>query len=82
MTAATRASHLGSMGAVQSLATIPEFLRELSLGIYAAVKGFRPSSPILRDRNPSNQQVAMYWRRCLVRRSGIECSLLDPEPRS
>lgn len=35
-------------GALQGLATIPEFLWELSLGIYCTVKGFRPSSPILR----------------------------------
>jgi hypothetical protein len=33
-------------GTGQSLATIPEFLWELSLGIYLTVKGFRPS-PIL-----------------------------------
>jgi hypothetical protein len=30
-------------GSVQSIATIPEFLWELSLGIYLAVKGFKPS---------------------------------------
>jgi hypothetical protein len=35
-------------GALQGVATIPEFLWELSLGIYCTVKGFRPSSPILR----------------------------------
>ena len=34
-------------GAVQGLATIPEFLWELSLGVYCAVKGFRPDAPIL-----------------------------------
>jgi hypothetical protein len=34
-------------GTLQGLATIPEFLWELSLGIYCTVKGFRPSSPIL-----------------------------------
>ena len=33
-------------GAVQGIATIPEFLWELSLGIYLTVKGFKPS-PIL-----------------------------------
>jgi hypothetical protein len=32
--------------AVQVIATIPEFLWELSLSIYCIVKGFRPSSPI------------------------------------
>ena len=35
-------------GALQGIATIPEGLWELSLGIYCTVKGFRPSSPILR----------------------------------
>ncbi len=34
-------------GTVQALATIPEFLWELSLGIYAAVWGFRRDAPIL-----------------------------------
>jgi hypothetical protein len=34
-------------GTVQSLATIPEFLWELSLGVYCAVKGFRRDAPIL-----------------------------------
>ena len=33
-------------GTLQALATIPEFLWELSLGVYCTVKGFRPS-PIL-----------------------------------
>jgi hypothetical protein len=35
-------------GTMQGLATIPEGLWELSLGIYCTVKGFKPSSPILR----------------------------------
>jgi hypothetical protein len=35
-------------GAVQDIATIPEFLWELSLSIYCIVKGFRLTSPILR----------------------------------
>ena len=35
-------------GTLQGIATIPEFLWELSLGVYCTVKGFRPSSPILR----------------------------------
>src|SRR4051794_6122426 len=35
-------------GALQGIATIPEGVWELSLGIYCTVKGFRPSSPILR----------------------------------
>jgi hypothetical protein len=33
-------------GSVQGIATIPEFLWELSLGIYLTVKGFKPS-PVL-----------------------------------
>jgi Domain of unknown function (DUF4386) len=32
---------------VQSIATIPEFVWELFLGVYCAWKGFRPQSPIL-----------------------------------
>jgi hypothetical protein len=35
-------------GTLQGLATIPEFLWELFLGVYCTFKGFRPSSPILR----------------------------------
>ncbi len=35
-------------GAVQSIATLPEAVWELSLSIYCIVKGFRLSSPILR----------------------------------
>jgi hypothetical protein len=35
-------------GAGQGIATIPEFLWELSLGIYLTVKGFKPS-PLLAD---------------------------------
>ena len=34
-------------GTLQAVATIPEFIWELFLGIYCTVKGFRPSSPIL-----------------------------------
>jgi hypothetical protein len=34
-------------GPLQGIATIPEFLWELSLGVYCTFKGFRPSSPIL-----------------------------------
>jgi hypothetical protein len=33
---------------LQGVATIPEFVWELFLGIYCTFKGFRPSSPILR----------------------------------
>jgi hypothetical protein len=38
-------------GTVQSIATIPEFLWELSLGIYCAVKGFKRDSPVLSGRD-------------------------------
>jgi hypothetical protein len=48
---------------VQAIATIPEFLWELSLGLYCTFKGFRPTSPILRadareDRAPASPAVA------------------------
>jgi hypothetical protein len=36
-------------GAGQGIATIPEFLWELSLGIWLTVKGFRPSPVLARD---------------------------------
>ncbi|MGH3054940.1 MAG: DUF4386 domain-containing protein [Gaiellaceae bacterium] len=37
-----------ALRSLQGIATIPEFVWELSLGVYCTVKGFRPSSPILR----------------------------------
>lgn len=39
-------------GSVQAIATIPEFIWELSLGIYPIVKGFKPS-PILDAGRPT-----------------------------
>jgi hypothetical protein len=40
--------------ALQGVATIPEFIWELSFGIYLIVKGFRPSpSPVRDDSGPS-----------------------------
>jgi hypothetical protein len=36
-----------SLHSLQGLATVPEFLWELFLGVYCTFKGFRPSSPIL-----------------------------------
>jgi hypothetical protein len=44
-------------GTLQGLATIPEGLWELSLGVYCTVKGFRPSSPILQDDRADRAQV-------------------------
>ncbi len=38
----------GALHSVQAIGTIPEFLWELSLGLYCTFKGFRSSSPILR----------------------------------
>ena len=38
-----------ALRSLQGIATIPEFLWELFLGIYCTFKGFRPSSPILRN---------------------------------
>ena len=46
-------------GTLQSLATIPEGLWELSLGIYCTVKGFKPSSPILRDDARPDRQATV-----------------------
>ena len=37
----------GTLHGLQGVATAPEFLWELSLGVYCTVKGFRPSSPLL-----------------------------------
>ena len=49
-------------GTLQAIATIPEFLWELSLGIYCTVKGFRPSSPILGADTRDGQQATMLGR--------------------
>ena len=46
-------------GALQGIATIPEALWELSLGIYCTVKGFRPSSPILRNDTRADPRATM-----------------------
>ncbi|MEY2457960.1 MAG: hypothetical protein QOK06_3118 [Acidimicrobiaceae bacterium] len=46
-------------GSLQGIATIPEFLWELSLGIYCTVKGFRPSSPILQADARDDRPAAM-----------------------
>ena len=40
-------------------ATIPEGVWELSLGIYCTLKGFKPSSPILRAGAPVDRTAAM-----------------------
>jgi uncharacterized protein DUF4386 len=45
-------------GTVQALATIPEFLWELSLGIYCAVKGFKRDSPILSGHDSPGLQTS------------------------
>jgi hypothetical protein len=38
-----------TLRSLQGIATIPEFLWELFLGVYCTFKGFRSSSPILHD---------------------------------
>ena len=43
-------------GALQGIATIPEFFWELSLGIYCVVKGFKPS-PITAGSEPTAAAV-------------------------
>jgi hypothetical protein len=45
-------------GPLQGIATIPDFLWELFLGVYCTFKGFRPSSPILRDDVRRNRMEA------------------------
>jgi hypothetical protein len=48
----------GSDGStLQAIATIPEFLWELSLGICCTVKGFRPSSPILQAPGGGDRSI-------------------------
>jgi Domain of unknown function (DUF4386) len=44
---------------LQGIATIPEALWELSLGIYCTVKGFRPESPILQANAREHRRDAM-----------------------
>jgi hypothetical protein len=46
-------------GPLQGIATIPEFLWELSLGIYCTAKGFRPSSPLLQGDARDNRSAAV-----------------------
>jgi Domain of unknown function (DUF4386) len=45
-------------GPLQGVATIPEAAWELFLGIYCTVKGFRPSSPILRADTRDDRRAA------------------------
>ena len=53
-------NHPGStLRGLQGIATVPEFLWELFLGLYCTFKGFRPSSPILRDDARENRAAAM-----------------------
>ena len=47
-----------TLHSLQGLATVPEFLWELFLGIYCTFKGFRPSSPILRADTPEDRPGA------------------------
>jgi hypothetical protein len=48
-----------ALRSLQGVATIPEFLWELFLGVYCTFKGFRPSSPILRDDVRQDRAVAV-----------------------
>jgi Domain of unknown function (DUF4386) len=47
-----------TLRSLQGLATIPEFLWELFLGVYCTFKGFRPSSPILRPETREDRPGA------------------------
>ena len=68
-------------GAVQGIATIPEFFWELSLGIWLTVQGFEPS-PILpagcppRGRRPTGRRGRWLCRRRMRRYTGGE--MVDP----
>ena len=46
-------------GTLQGLATIPEGLWELSLGIYCTFWGFRASSPILGDTQGTHVKATL-----------------------
>jgi hypothetical protein len=48
-----------TLRSLQGIATIPEFLWELFLGVYCTVKGFRPSSPILRADAREDRMATM-----------------------
>jgi hypothetical protein len=48
-----------ALHSLQGIATIPEFLWELSLGVYCTFKGFRPSSPILGADARDDRATAM-----------------------
>ena len=63
-----------TLHSLQGIATIPEFLWELFLGVYCTFKGFRPSSPILRadaredpqgqpppSPRPSRRPLPRHW---------------------
>ena len=43
---------------LQGIATLPEFAWELFLGVYCTIRGFRPSSPILRADAPEERGSA------------------------
>ena len=45
--------------APQAIATIPEFIWELSLGVYLIAKGFRPQALAALDARPSNSRLAL-----------------------
>ena len=45
--------------APQAIATIPEFVWELSLGVYLVVKGFRPQGLAALDARPPTDRLAL-----------------------
>jgi hypothetical protein len=47
-----------TLRSLQAIATIPEFLWELFLGLYCTFKGFRPSSPVLQADAGGDRAVA------------------------
>jgi len=48
-----------ALRSLQGIATIPEFLWELFLGVYCTFKGFRPSAAILQTEGPQDRAPAV-----------------------
>jgi hypothetical protein len=49
------------LSSVQAIATIPEFLWELFLGVYCTIWGFRRDAPILSDSATETAATAAAW---------------------
>jgi uncharacterized membrane protein len=67
---------IGRGSAAQSIATVPEFLWELSLGIYLLAKGFR-ASPILDETVTRERELVRGTRYRPIHEAGLPGRLLD-----